>query len=86
MNDKMYMAVYVDHGETCDGHARMLGVYDNRENAVRDVRADMDARIRNIGDGASVYSDKFEVWAKGEEGVNGCVWDVIEFGTLSTND
>ena len=76
----MYMATYVDYGETCDGHAKKLGVYKDSDSAVRDIYADMESYIRHFDtDDAVVRRENFEVWKKNEEGVTGCVWDIIEF-------
>ena len=39
---KLWIATYVDHGETCDGKARILKACATKEEALGEVRADIE--------------------------------------------
>jgi len=75
----MFITTCVDYGETCDGHSRLLGKYDNREEAEVEVLADMLGVARSYGSHAVVDENKKEVWAsENEVGQKGSVWDIFD--------
>lgn len=79
----MFITTCVDYGETCDGHPRLLGKYDNKEEAEVDVLADMLGVARNYGSHAVVDENKKEVWAsENEVGQKGSVWDIFDTDTV----
>ena len=73
----MFILTAVDYGETCDGHARLLGTYETAADAETDRHADMLVKIAYYGEDCVVDEARGEVWAKGEVGTNGCVWDIF---------
>ena len=73
----MFIAVYNEHGETCDGHARYLGSAESRDEAVKIVNGDIDTYIGNNGSNLVVDRDKMEVWADKSSDI-GCVWDILD--------
>lgn len=78
MNMKIWIATYVDHGETCDGKARVLDVCKSKEEAEAAVRADIEkwADDRATKD---IYVD-FDAMAAGYNGHadEGCEWNIEE--------
>ena len=78
MNMKIWIATYVDHGETCDGKARVLDVCKSKEEAEAAVRADIEkwADDRATED---IYVD-FDAMAAGynRNAEEGCEWNVEE--------
>lgn len=78
MNMKIWIATYVDHGETCDGKARVLDVCKSKEEAEAAVRADIEkwADDRATED---IYVD-FDAMAAGynRNADEGCEWNVEE--------
>jgi hypothetical protein len=78
MNMKIWIATYVDHGETCDGKARVLDVCKSKEEAEAAVRADIEkwADDRATED---IYVD-FDAMAAGynRNADEGCEWNIEE--------
>lgn len=76
---KIWIATYVDHGETCDGKARVLDVCKTKEEAEAAVRTDIEkwADDRATKD---IYAD-FDAMAAGYNGNadEGREWDITEY-------
>ncbi|MGN0130686.1 MAG: hypothetical protein ACI4CE_07360 [Methanomethylophilus alvi] len=69
---KAYIITIVDHGDSCDGKARVIGVYFDREKALRELRADID-----------YYKEMNSTYTEGDLSVmdddgNGCEWNMEE--------
>lgn len=67
---KAYILTAVDHGETCDGKARTLGVFFDRNAAQKALNEDMD-----------YYKAMHPTYTEGELAVtdedgNGCEWNI----------
>lgn len=78
---KLWIATYVDHGETCDGKARVLDVCTSKEEAVAVVRNDMEKWADDrAGMPIIVDFDKMSAkydWKTLDDG-DGCEWNVEE--------
>lgn len=72
---KVWIATYVDSGETCDGKPRVLGVYSSKEEAQADVRADIKRWIGDLGDD-EVEVSLGRMYAR--RGACGCEWNIEE--------
>lgn len=68
-----YIVTAVDVGETVDGHASVIGVFDTRAAAEAFVHEDMQAIAESGGD--IVDKANFEVW-EDEAKTSGCIWDI----------
>ena len=69
---KVYIITAVDHGDTCDGKARTLGVFFDRNEALKVLQADIEdykAMHPTYGEGKLSVTD--------EDG-NGCEWNIEE--------
>jgi hypothetical protein len=78
---KMFIVTYIDYGENCDGHARLLGTYKTREKAQLEINADIRKLVKVAIFGTKAVYRPNEVWASNEEiGTHGCVWDIHEVG------
>lgn len=79
---KLWIATYVDHGETCDGKARVLDVCTSKDAAAAVVRNDMEkwaddrARMPIIVD-FDKMSAKYD-WKTLDDG-DGCEWNIEEW-------
>lgn len=81
----MFIVVYNEHGESCDGHTRYLGSAESREEAVKIVNKDIDTYVSSngrmadltLGQDILVDRDKMEVWADEYSDI-GCIWDIID--------
>ena len=76
---KIWIATYVNHGETCDGKARVLDVCKTKEEAEAAVRTD----IKKWADDRAtkdIYSD-FDAMAAGynRNADEGCEWNITEY-------
>ena len=75
----MFIVVSTDYGDTCDGHSRLVGKYETKDEAEAEVRADMAAVRQYLGKEAAVDEAKHEVWAcEADIGSLGTVWDIHE--------
>ena len=89
MKKTVYVATYVDYGDSCDGKARTIGVFQTEELAKESVKKDMatyiDAMVKEGRDisslkidanGMSIYKDDY----------CGCEWNVEDIGMEITTD
>jgi hypothetical protein len=79
-----YVVCYVDYGETCDGHPRVGGIFDTKEEAEHFLKTDMDSYKENLEEQGFTKKDykvdtsKNEIWMSREIGFTGCVWSICE--------
>lgn len=74
---KIWIATYVDGGETCDGKARVLAVRATEEEARNEVRADIEKWADDrAGENVEVDFDKMSASYRDRDG--GCEWNVEE--------
>lgn len=82
-----YIVTAIDIGETCDGHARLLGSFRSREDAEAFVKEDMKDTLATMGvdDNTIIKWDEHEIWVDYECN-RGCVWDILEVAPASDDD
>lgn len=75
----LFVVVYVDYGETCDGFGDVLCTKDTLEAAAEEMLADYrDREAENPGYFKAKYTSKTaEIWYD-EEQSSGCTWKVVE--------
>ena len=74
---KIWIATYVDHGETCDGKARILKACATKEEAQNEVRADIEKWADDhAGENIEVDFDKMSTSYRDRD--DGCEWNVEE--------
>ena len=74
---KIYVVTAVDVGDSCDGHARVLGAFKNEADAKNYVRNDMEDRCDQLANtGIRVDFDQMEIVNEGEDTV--CCWSISE--------
>ena len=74
---KLWIATYVDHGETCDGKARTLKTYATKEEAQNEVRADIEKWADDrAGENVEVDFDKMSASYRDRD--EGCEWNIEE--------
>ena len=77
MNIKIWIATYVDHGETCDGKARVLDICKSKEEAKAVVHADIEKWADNhAGDDITVDFDCMYTYYNDTD--TGCEWNIEE--------
>lgn len=81
-----YIVTAIDIGETCDGHARLLGSFGSREKAESFVKEDMKDTIATMGadDNTVIKWDAHEIWVD-DKCDRGCVWDILEVAPTSAD-
>lgn len=73
---KIWIATAVDHGETCDGKARILAAYLTENEAACYIRSDMEEWAdRNAGEDVTVDFDKMRAYFNYDTS-EGCEWNV----------
>lgn len=77
--EKNFVVTAIDVGETCDGHARIIGVFDTFKEAEAYVNEDMIDVFNGMGaDDDSILDEvKHEVWLDGSK-TKGCIWDILD--------
>ena len=74
---KLWIATYVDHGETCDGKARILRACATKEEAQNEVRADIEKWADGrAGENVEVDFDKMSASYRDRD--EGCEWNIEE--------
>ena len=74
---KLWITTYVDHGETCDGKARVLKVCATKEEARGEVRADIEKWADDrAGENIEVDFDKMSASYRDRD--EGCEWNIEE--------
>ena len=75
--NKIWIAVYVESGETCDGKPRVLKACATKEEAQNEVRADIeDWADDRAGENIEVDFDKMSVSDQDRD--EGCEWYIEE--------
>ena len=75
--NKIYVVTAVDVGDSCDGHARVLGAFKSKDDAKNYVRNDMEDMCDQLANtGIRVDFDKMEIVNDGEDTV--CCWSISE--------
>lgn len=78
---KIWIAMYVDYGETCDGKPRLLDICKSREEALAVVRADIEKWAdERAGMPIVVDFDKMSAKYNWEtlDDTDGCEWNIEE--------
>lgn len=74
---KIWIAMYVESGETCDGKARVLKACATKEEAQNEVRADIEKWADDrAGENVEVDFDKMS--ASYQDRDEGCEWRIEE--------
>ena len=74
---KLWIATYVDHGETCDGKARILKACATKEEARGEVRADIEKWADDrAGENVEIDFDKMSASYRDRD--EGCEWNIEE--------
>lgn len=77
-----YVLIYTDFGDTCDGLARVNGVYDTLEKAQKAMDNDVNNYMseNNLEDEALTESDYTHTLVGDES--NGCQWQILELEVI----
>lgn len=79
MEAKLWVSTYVDHGPTCDGKARILGIDKTKEEAEARVRNDIEAwRHSRASEGVEADFNKMSAWYDYDTD-DGCEWNIEEY-------
>ena len=76
--NKIYVVTAVDVGDSCDGHARVLGAFKSKDDAKNYVRNDMEDRYDKLADSGIIADfDKMELvnWSDNDPV---CCWSIAE--------
>jgi len=78
MNTKLYVVAAVDCGDSCSGHATVLGAFHKAKDAVNYVRQDMEDRCEQMGgrDACQLDFQKYELTAGSDNPI--CLWTIDE--------
>lgn len=83
MKAKLWIATYVDRGDTCDGKARILDICKSKEEAEVIVRNDIEKWANDhASERLIVDFDKMTAYCLYDADV-GCEWNIEEFSVES---
>ena len=80
----VFVAMYVDYGESCDGKARVLGIYPTLDVAIEEVKADMSTWIAAAEEDLNIPRESIKVdfdemtACLPGAGDAGCEWSIEE--------
>ena len=78
MKIKLWIATYVENGETCDGKARVLSICKTKEEAEALVHSDIEKwRNDHADEGVEVDFNKMSAWYDYDTS-DGCEWNIEE--------
>lgn len=72
---KKYVVIYTDFGDTCDGFARVSGVFDTKNDAKQDIERDIFTYDKEGRYERTIDADDRVLL--GDE-CNGCQWQILE--------
>ena len=80
MENKMnkFVAMYVDVGDGSDNRPRVLGVYDTKEEAVREIIKDMYGWVEGMNPNGNLETEVNECRMIASVGDNYCYWNIEE--------
>jgi hypothetical protein len=73
-----YIVSCVDYGDTCDGHARILGMFKDYSKALAFVKGDM--KSVHEENGYPINYQKLEVM--NDDGTDGSVWSIHDISNM----
>lgn len=79
----MYVVIYTDFGDSCDGFARVLGTYKTQVDAMKAMESDV--KDYNRDNDYEVTIDKGDRILLGDE-QNGCQWQILKIESEVNND
>lgn len=77
---KKFMVIYIDYGDTCDGFARVLGIFNTRDEAKADMDKDIETwcQENDMDRDEDVRVDYPDRVVMGDECRFGCQWQILE--------
>ena len=73
-----FVAMYVDVGDGSDNRPRVLGVYDTKEETMREVINDMYGWVENMNPNGNLETEVNECRMIASVGDNYCYWNIEE--------
>ncbi|MCR4715884.1 MAG: hypothetical protein K5656_01765 [Lachnospiraceae bacterium] len=80
---KIYVVIYTDFGDTCDGFARVLGTYPTKEEAKKEIERDIFTYDKN-GEYERTVDQDDRVLLGDEE--DGCQWQILKIESEVNNE
>ena len=72
---KKYIVIYTDFGDTCDGFARVSGVFDTKDDAKRDIERDIFTYDKEGRYERTIDADDRVLLGSEQDG---CQWQILE--------
>ena len=72
-----YIVIYTDFGDTCDGLARVSGVFNTQADAVDEMKKDVEYYLDQNPD-LTVTDQQVPNWFLVGDEDNGCQWQILE--------
>ncbi len=78
MKRLLFVVVYIDNGESCDGKPRVQGIYKTYDEALKNLHADMETYVESLTEGSEYEMDKDGFSVNVEDGIMSCEWAIEE--------
>ncbi len=72
-----YVLIYTDFGDTCDGLARVSGIFNTQIDAVNEMKLDVNHYL-NHNPNLAVTDQQVPNWLLVGNEDNGCQWQILE--------
>ena len=79
MKKKVFVVIYCDYGESCDGKPRLHGIYNTKDDAVKEVLRDMDTYIESLSEDDEYEEDRDQFSVTLTDGPMSCEWAIEEY-------
>jgi hypothetical protein len=74
-----YVVIYTDFGDTCDGLARVEGIYDSRPEAYDAMRADVEVYLQSNHNNPDIkVTEENDNYILVGDDESGCQWQILE--------
>lgn len=75
-----YVLIYTDFGDTCDGLARVSGVYNTQKEAYEEMRADVECYLQKQHNNPDMeeVTEENDIYVLVGDDQDGCQWQILE--------
>lgn len=74
-----YILIYTDFGDTCDGLARIEGIYNSQDEAYEEMHADVELYLQeNHNNPNAEVTEENDKYILVGDNQDGCQWQILE--------
>ena len=74
-----YVVIYTDFGDTCDGLARVSGVFNSQDEAYKEMRADVELYLQENHNNPDIkVTEESDDYILVGDDQDGCQWQILK--------